>query len=198
MHHVVAAGWSVGILVRELLTADAHHGDRSGDPDGTDRCRPAGIVAPEAPEYQYADFCDWQEEWLRGPAAQRRLAYWEKQLDGELPDAPLPRDGRLAAGAARGAAALHSFEVQAPVLARMERLCRDAHSTPYTLMLAAFQIVLGRYTGTDDVLVGTPCSTPRTTRTCSSNASSTGSPADAPARTPPPSRSCSACTTRTA
>ncbi|MGW2997542.1 non-ribosomal peptide synthetase, partial [Streptomyces sp. NPDC001193] len=113
-------------------------------------------MAPQAPEYQYADFSDWQEEWLRGAAAQRQLAYWEKQLDGELPDAPLPRDGRPAAGAARGAAALHSFEVPAPVVARMERLCRDTRSTPYTLMLAAFQIVLGRYTGTDDVLVGTP------------------------------------------
>ncbi|MFD9162657.1 AMP-binding protein, partial [Streptomyces sp. NPDC059558] len=110
----------------------------------------------QGPEYQYADFSEWQEEWLRGEAAGRQLAHWERQLSGELPDAPLPRDGRPGAGAARGAAALHSFDVPAPVLARMERLCRDTHSTPYTLMLAAFQIVLGRYTGTDDVLVGTP------------------------------------------
>ncbi|WP_158711725.1 amino acid adenylation domain-containing protein [Streptomyces virginiae] len=160
MHHIVADGWSVGILARELLTAYARHGDGPGTPG---RPLPAGSAQTEeaaevlrAPDYQYADFSDWQEEWLRGAAARRQLGYWEKQLGGELPDAPLPRDGRPAAGAARGAAALHSFEVPAPVLARMERLCRDTRSTPYTLMLAAFQIVLGRYTGTDDVLVGTP------------------------------------------
>ncbi|WP_159396289.1 amino acid adenylation domain-containing protein [Streptomyces sp. Sge12] len=145
MHHIVADGWSVGILARELLSAYA-------------RCAggPRPEPAEEGPEYQYADFSEWQEEWLRGEAAGRQLAHWERQLSGELPDAPLPRDGRPGAGAARGAAALHSFDVPAPVLARMERLCRDTHSTPYTLMLAAFQIVLGRYTGTDDVLVGTP------------------------------------------
>ncbi|MFB6579792.1 amino acid adenylation domain-containing protein [Streptomyces sp. NPDC056402] len=155
LHHIVADGWSVGILARELLGTYARYGDAPGAAD-----RPQPSAAPtealEAPEYQYADFSDWQEEWLRGAAAQRQLAYWEQQLGGELPDAPLPRDGRPGAGADRGAAALHSFEVPAPVLARMERLCRDTHSTPYTLMLAAFQIVLGRYTGTDDVLVGTP------------------------------------------
>ncbi|MGZ9934627.1 amino acid adenylation domain-containing protein [Streptomyces sp. NC-S4] len=153
MHHIVADGWSVGILARELLAEYARYGD-GPDPDGP---RPvASAQAPETPEYQYADFSDWQEEWLDGAAAQRQLTYWEQQLGGELPDAPLPRDGRPGTGAARGAAALHSFDVPAPVLARMERLCRDTHSTPYTLMLAAFQVVLGRYTGTDDVLVGTP------------------------------------------
>ncbi|MFI5866433.1 amino acid adenylation domain-containing protein [Streptomyces sp. NPDC051546] len=145
LHHIVADGWSVGILARELLAAYA-------------RCAggPRPQPTEEGPEYQYADFSEWQDEWLRGETARRQLAYWEAQLGGELPDAPLPRDGRPRAGAARGAAALHSFDVPAPVLARMEGLCRDTHSTPYMLMLAAFQIVLGRYTGTDDVLVGTP------------------------------------------
>ncbi|MFJ9338728.1 amino acid adenylation domain-containing protein [Streptomyces sp. NPDC101733] len=145
MHHIVADGWSVGILLRELLASYARYTDAPG---------PAAFE--EAPDYQYADFSEWQGEWLEGAVAARQLAYWEERLGGELPDAPLPRDGRPGAGAARGAAALHSFEVPAPVLARIERLCRDTHSTPYTVMLAAFQIVLGRYTGTEDVLVGTP------------------------------------------
>ncbi|MFD5142630.1 amino acid adenylation domain-containing protein [Streptomyces sp. NPDC058401] len=145
LHHIVADGWSVGILARELLAAYARCADG-----------PRPEPAEEGPEYQYADFSEWQEEWLGGEAARRQLAYWERQLGDELPNAPLPRDGRPGTGAARGAAELHSFDVPAPVLARMERLCRDTHSTPYMLMLAAFQIVLGRYTGTDDVLVGTP------------------------------------------
>ncbi|MCX4775408.1 amino acid adenylation domain-containing protein [Streptomyces sp. NBC_01264] len=145
MHHIVADGWSVGILARELLAAYARRADG-----------PLSEPAEEGPEYQYADFSEWQEEWLRGETARRQLAHWEERLGGELPDAPLPRDGRPGSGAAPGAAALHSFDVPDPVLARMERLCRDTHSTPYMLMLAAFQIVLGRYTGTEDVLVGTP------------------------------------------
>lgn len=87
MHHIVADGWSVGILARELLAAYARCGQV---PDGPDGPQPAAPEAPEAPEYQYADFSDWQEEWLRGAAAQRQLAYWEKQLGGELPDAPCP------------------------------------------------------------------------------------------------------------
>lgn len=64
LHHIVADGWSVGILARELLGAYARYG---GAPDAADRPQPAAADALEAPEYQYADFSDWQEEWPREP-----------------------------------------------------------------------------------------------------------------------------------
>ncbi|WP_327169291.1 non-ribosomal peptide synthetase [Streptomyces subrutilus] len=150
MHHIVADGWSVGVLVRELL---AEYAQRTGAAPREGSARP---VSQEAPEYQYADFSDWQEEWLEGPAARRQLDHWARRLGGELPDAPLPRDRRPADGPARAAAGLHAFDLPADVADRVERLGRATRSTPYTVLLAAFQSVLGRYTGTDDVLVGTP------------------------------------------
>ncbi|MEU7062335.1 amino acid adenylation domain-containing protein [Streptomyces sp. NPDC046161] len=146
MHHIVGDGWSSAILIRELLTDYAALTTAA-----------AGDPQPE-PAFQYADFSEWQEEWLRTAAARDQLEGWARRLDGELPVAPLPRDRRPAAGddPGRGAAATYEFEVPAPVLARMATLCRDTGSTPYMVMLAAFQLVLSRYTGTEDVLVGTP------------------------------------------
>ncbi|MFJ6722688.1 condensation domain-containing protein, partial [Streptomyces sp. NPDC091259] len=148
MHHIVGDGWSSAILIRELLTdyaaLTATHAE-TADP------------RPE-PAFQYADFSEWQEEWLHSGAARRQLDHWARQLDGELTVAPLPRDRRPAAGDGpeHGAGATYEFEVPAAVVARMQTLCRATGSTPYMAMLAAFQVVLSRYTGTEDVLVGTP------------------------------------------
>ncbi|MFC6982358.1 amino acid adenylation domain-containing protein [Streptomyces cirratus] len=146
MHHIVGDGWSSAVLIRELLT------------DYAALTTPGGGDPQPEPAFQYADFSEWQEEWLHTSAAREQLEHWARRLDGELPVAPLPRDGRPAAGddPARGAAATYEFEVPAPVLARMGTLCRDTGSTPYMAMLAAFQLVLSRYTGTEDVLVATP------------------------------------------
>ncbi|MGW7193766.1 non-ribosomal peptide synthetase, partial [Streptomyces sp. NPDC054838] len=146
MHHIAGDGWSSAILIRELLTDYAAlSADAGADP------------LPE-PGFQYADFSEWQDEWLHTGGARQQLEHWARQLDGELPVAPLPRDKRPAAAGdpERGAAATYGFEVPAAVLARMQTLCRATGSTPYTAMLAAFQVVLSRYTGTEDVLVATP------------------------------------------
>ncbi|MEU0677220.1 amino acid adenylation domain-containing protein [Streptomyces sp. NPDC006172] len=149
MHHIVGDGWSAGILLRELL-AECAAETGAGERDGV-----------EEPEFHYADFSEWQEEWLRGPAAERQLAYWAEQLGGELPTSAIPADHRPAAAPGPGALAPRAaatYEVPLPdaVLGRLDQLCRDTGSTRFMAMLAAFQVVLGRYSGSEDVLVGTP------------------------------------------
>ncbi|MDQ0937488.1 amino acid adenylation domain-containing protein [Streptomyces turgidiscabies] len=149
MHHIVGDGWSTGILLREFLREYA-----AGD--GRGEC-----VCVEEPEFQYADFSEWQEEWLSGPAAERQLAYWAGQLGGELPTSAIPADHRPAAtpgSAAPAPRAGAAYEIALPdaVLGRLDRVCRDTGSTRFMTMLAAFQAVLGRYSGSEDVLIGTP------------------------------------------
>ncbi|SEP61274.1 amino acid adenylation domain-containing protein [Streptomyces sp. yr375] len=149
MHHIVGDGWSAEILLRELLgeyAAGSDHGDH---------------IRVEEPEFQYADFSEWQEEWLRGPAAERQLAYWAGQLGGELPASAIPADHRPTATPGPEAPAPRTaatYEVPLPdaVLGRLDQVCRDTGSTRFMALLAALQIVLGRYSGTEDVLIGTP------------------------------------------
>ncbi|WP_274506055.1 amino acid adenylation domain-containing protein [Streptomyces murinus] len=149
MHHIVGDGWSAGLLLKEILTDYAARTGALNTPEG-------GEFELEEPEFQYADFSEWQEEWLSGPAAERQLAYWADQLGGELPSAGLPTDRRPSGELPSRGAALHEAAVPGDVLERLNRLCRETDSTLYTTMLAAFQIVLGRYTGGEDILVGTP------------------------------------------
>ncbi|OIK26863.1 non-ribosomal peptide synthetase [Streptomyces malaysiense] len=149
MHHIVGDGWSAGLLLKEILTDYAARTGAANAPGARD-------FEPEEPEFQYADFSEWQEEWLRGPAAERQLAYWAAQLGGELPSAGLPADHRPGGEPLPRRAALHEAAVPEDVQARLDRLCRETGSTLYTTMLAAFQVVLGRYTGGSDILVGTP------------------------------------------
>ncbi|MYU07858.1 amino acid adenylation domain-containing protein [Streptomyces sp. SID8366] len=149
MHHIVGDGWSAGLLLREILSDYAARTGAAHPAEG-------GAFAPVEPDFQYADFSEWQEEWLDSPAAERQLAYWADQLGGELPSAGLPADRRPGGEPLPRAAALHEAAVPGDVLERLNRLCRETDSTLFTTMLAAFQIVLGRYTGCEDILVGTP------------------------------------------
>ncbi|MFJ6664809.1 amino acid adenylation domain-containing protein [Streptomyces sp. NPDC091383] len=149
MHHIAGDGWSAGLLLREILTDYAARTGAAHPAEG-------GEFEPVEPDFQYADFSEWQEEWLDSPAAERQLAYWADQLGGELPSAGLLADRRPGGEPLPRAAALHEAAVPGDVLERLNRLCRETDSTLYTTMLAAFQIVLGRYTGCEDILVGTP------------------------------------------
>ncbi|MER5374834.1 amino acid adenylation domain-containing protein [Streptomyces sp. NPDC002553] len=149
MHHIVGDGWSAGILLRELFA------EYAAEADGGE------CVGVEEPEFHYVDFSEWQEEWLRGPAAERQLAYWAGQLGGELPTSAIPADLRPAAvpgPAAPAPRAAATYEVPLPdaLLGRLDQVCRDTGSTRFMTMLAALQVVLGRYSGSEDVVVGTP------------------------------------------
>ncbi len=148
MHHIVSDGWSVGVFIRELAALyEAHAAGR-----------PSPL--PELP-VQYADYAAWQRRWLedaqdRGNSAlQRQLAYWQQQLAGLPPLLELPTDRpRPAVQTLHGAR--HAFRLSLELTAGLKSLSRKHGATLYMTLLAAFQTLLYRYTGQDDIPVGTP------------------------------------------
>jgi amino acid adenylation domain-containing protein len=141
MHHIVSDGWSLGILVQEL--AAFYEEARGG--------RPAAL--PEL-SIQYPDFAAWQREWLTGDRLESQISYWRSQLSG-LPALELPTDRpRPAVQSYRGGR--HSVVFPRPLLEAARDLARREGATLYMTLLAAFAAVLQRYTGQDDVAVGSP------------------------------------------
>ncbi len=142
MHHIVSDGWSIGVLIREI--AALYEAFRDG--------RPSPL--PELP-IQYADFAVWQRRWLQGEALEAQIAYWRKQLAGCPETLDLPSDRpRPAVQTHRGA--YRSLALPAEVASGLRELCRREEVTLFMALLAAFQALLHRYTGQDDVVVGTP------------------------------------------
>jgi amino acid adenylation domain-containing protein len=141
MHHVVVDGWSMGILFRELAALYGAYG--------------AGGESPLAqPPVQYADFAAWQRERLRGDALEAELAWWRERLTGAPELLQLPTDRpRPAVMTFRGAH--ERVEFPAELQERLQALARGEGATLYMVLLAAFQLLLARYAGSDDVVVGT-------------------------------------------
>ncbi|HEV7590264.1 MAG TPA: amino acid adenylation domain-containing protein, partial [Longimicrobium sp.] len=142
LHHVVADGWSLGVLFREL---EALYGAfRDGRTP----------TLAELP-VQYADYAAWQREHLAGEALEAQLAYWTKQLAGAPALLELPTDHpRPAAPAHRGAHVQAALPPE--LLARLKTLARKEGATLYMVLLGVFQVLLAKYAGTDDVVVGSP------------------------------------------
>ncbi|MFG2094577.1 non-ribosomal peptide synthase/polyketide synthase [Streptomyces sp. NPDC048612] len=138
-HHIVTDGWSMGVLLDELCTLyDAlAHGET-----------PA--LAPVAT--QYPDFAAWQRERLSGALLDEQLAYWTKQLDQTVP-AALPLD-RPRGGEEAGDGAVHTFRVPAATTARLREVAAAQHTTLFAALIAACQALLARWSGQDDIAVG--------------------------------------------
>ncbi|HEX8275245.1 MAG TPA: non-ribosomal peptide synthase/polyketide synthase [Longimicrobiaceae bacterium] len=142
MHHVASDGWSVGVLVREVGELYAAFAEGRGP------------ALPELP-VQYADYAAWQRAWLVGDALERRLAWWRGRLAGAPPLLELPTDRpRPAVQDGRGGAV--AFRLSARTAHAVRAIARDAGATPFMALLAAWQALLARWSGQDDVLVGTP------------------------------------------
>ncbi len=141
MHHIVSDGWSMGVLYRELSAL--YETFRQGkDPS-----------LPELP-IQYADFAVWQREWLRGEVLERQLSYWKRQLGGvQLLELPTDRP-RSAVQSLRGTT--QSFMLPKDLSEALNALSRKEGVTLFMTLLAAFQILLHRYTGQEDIAVGSP------------------------------------------
>ena len=142
MHHIVSDGWSIGILMRELSAL--YEAFRLG--------RPSPL--PELP-IQYADYSLWQHEWLRGDVLETELDYWKRQLAGAPALLEVPTDRRRAAVRSPRGGSLSAI-CPPGLLERLKALARSENATLFMTLLAAFQLLLSRYTGQEDVPVGSP------------------------------------------
>ncbi|HYG64762.1 MAG TPA: amino acid adenylation domain-containing protein, partial [Thermoanaerobaculia bacterium] len=142
VHHIVWDGWSEGIFVRELA---ALYGTLAAGRPGT---------LPELP-VQYADFACWQRRWMSGEVLERQLAYWRQRLAGAPAHLDLPADRqRPAAPAFRGGAL--PFALPEPASAAVAALGRRHGATLFMTLAAAVDALLHRWTGAEDVVIGTP------------------------------------------
>jgi len=142
LHHIIADGWSLGVLLREVGALHAAFSQGAPSP------------LPELP-VQYADFAVWQRRWLRGEVLEAQLDFWKRQLAGapRVLDLPLdrPRPETPASQGARLPLALSSA-----LSAEVQGLCRREGLTPFMALLAAWAVVLGRQAGQADILIGSP------------------------------------------
>ncbi|HEV8581882.1 MAG TPA: non-ribosomal peptide synthase/polyketide synthase [Thermoanaerobaculia bacterium] len=141
MHHIASDGWSMGVLIREISVLYAAF--REG--------RPSPL--PELP-IQYFDYARWQRDWLQGEILERELAYWREALAGVEP-LQLPADRpRPPVQTFRGA----RFPVVVPghLTAAVAALGQRQRATLFMTLLAAYVALLHRYSGQDDLTVGTP------------------------------------------
>ena len=142
LHHIVSDGWSMGVLYRELSAL--YRAYRLGESSQL-----ANLPV------QYADFAVWQRNWLSGEILESQLSYWKKQLKGAPAVLNLPTDRpRPARQSYRGAR--QSIDVSEELTQDLKTLSRQESATLYMTLLAAFQVLLHRYTGQDDILVGSP------------------------------------------
>src|SRR5215213_6054812 len=142
MHHVVSDGWSMGVLLREL--SSLYEAYREG--------RESPLA--ELP-VQYADYAVWQREQLAGEVLDRQLAYWKERLAGAPELLEVPTDHpRPPVQTYRGASV--PVELSPELLERLQALGRSEGATLYMTLLGAFQVLLSKYAGSDDVVVGSP------------------------------------------
>ncbi|HEY0607039.1 MAG TPA: condensation domain-containing protein, partial [Herpetosiphonaceae bacterium] len=142
IHHSISDFWSLAILLHELgqlytaLSANT------------------GIELP-TPQLHYTDYVEWQNRLLESAAGAELRSYWIEQLSGQLPSLNLPIDHPRPAAQTERGAILH-FRVPAEVTLALRQLSRESRATLYITLVAAFQVLLYRYTGQDDIIIGSP------------------------------------------
>jgi amino acid adenylation domain-containing protein len=142
LHHIVSDDWSMGVFFDELRVAYEAFVNRR-----------APILAKLS--IQYADFAVWQRKFFQGEVLERQLSYWKEQMRGAPPVLNLPTDRpRPAVASSRGAR--HVMDLPQPLSDRLRALSRDEGVTLYMTLLAAFQTLLSRCTGQEDIVVGSP------------------------------------------
>jgi amino acid adenylation domain-containing protein len=140
-HHLVFDGWSVGVLIHELDLSYAAYNT-------------GNIPTLPSLPIQYRDFAAWQRDPARGPVLDGQVAFWRDRLDG-VPTLQLPADlpgSELRSGPGRGV----PFELPEEVTEAILRLSHERGATPFATLLGAFQVLLSRYTGQQDLAVAVP------------------------------------------
>src|SRR6185503_17759783 len=140
LHHIVSDGWSIAVLMQELVTLYQSYSNG------------AAAALPELP-IQYADYAAWQRQWLQGAVLEQQLDYWKQQLAGasavlNLPaDRPRPPRQTFKGGRVRQ-------HLPQELSEQLQQLSRRHGVTLFMTLLAAFQLLLARYSGQEDVVVG--------------------------------------------
>ncbi|MEH2110842.1 amino acid adenylation domain-containing protein [Nostoc sp.] len=141
MHHIVSDGWSIGVLIQEI--AALYTAFASNQPSPLPKLT-----------IQYADFAYWQRQWLQGEVLEKQLSYWQKQLDG-ISILNLPTDRpRLAAQTYQGAR--QPLQLSKSLSKALLALRQQEGVTLFITLLAAFQVLLYRYTQQEDIAIGSP------------------------------------------
>ncbi|MBB6249458.1 non-ribosomal peptide synthetase, partial [Rhodanobacter sp. A1T4] len=142
MHHIVSDGWSVGVVMRELATL---YGSFT-----------QGLPSPLSDlPIQYADFAQWQRQWLSVDVLEPQLSYWKQQLADSPSLLTLPTD-RPRPSRPSNEGAMLSFMVPTTLVSDLQKLGRRTQSTLFMTLCAAFNVLLARYSGQSDICIGTP------------------------------------------
>ena len=142
LHHILTDGWSTSLFMKEVAALYKAHLDGLPSP------------LPELP-IQYADYAVWQREKSQTEALDLQVAYWKKQLGGKLPVLDLPSDRRRPS-LQTYAGATHVFSLSQQLSNAIKSLGQQARATPFMTLLAAFKVLLQRYTMQQEIIVGTP------------------------------------------
>jgi amino acid adenylation domain-containing protein len=142
MHHIVSDAWSMGVLIGEVVAL--YEGYTAG----------RTVALPPLP-IQYADFAVWQRQWLQGDVLEEQFAYWRQQLGGSLPVLELPTDRPRPVLQTYNGSSL-SFPLSPALSQSLKSLCKAEGVTLFMTLLAAFKVWLYRYTGQEDLIVGSP------------------------------------------
>jgi len=142
IHHIVLDGWSKGIMLRELMAL--YRAFSQGQPS------PLAALP-----VQYTDYVRWQRERLTGPFFDTQLQYWKKQLTGAPPLLELPADFPRP-GLPSGRGSIEPFSISREKFRALNERARQADVTLFMLLVSAFNTLLFRYSGQEDMLIGTP------------------------------------------
>ncbi len=147
VHHIVADGWSLGILAKELgaLYASLAAGQQPDLP---------------AIAFQYRDYVRWEQD-EGEKAAEGQMPFWLDRLGGSLPILELPGDRRRPSIQTSNGKRI-ALAIERPLADQLRELCRQTGTTPFMLLLAAFKALLSRYTGLEDILIGSATSNRQT------------------------------------
>ena len=142
VHHIVFDVWSIGVFVQELSALYKAFSSEQASP------------LPEL-SIQYADFANWQNTWLAGDILEQQLAYWEKKLSSSLPILELPTDyPRPPVYSFRGD--VHSFILDDELVEAVKAFAQKEGVTLFILLLTVYKVLLYRYSGQTDIIVGAP------------------------------------------
>ncbi|WP_346294195.1 amino acid adenylation domain-containing protein [Sphaerothrix gracilis] len=142
MHHIIADGWSMGLLINELATLYRAFAQAQPSP------------LPPLP-IQYADFAHWQRQSLQGQRLEQQLAYWRQQLAGLPALLPLPTDKPRPPLQSFHGARSH-FCLDADLTAQLKQLAQRCGATLFMALVAALSVLLARYSGQKDIAIGSP------------------------------------------